>query len=348
MTALTERDLHFVPNGVDVRKIVRAVVIRNRVPLLAIMCCSLASASLIYWLSFHIVVRTSLQTYENSQYLLYFRLVVFSVPFLVGVLGGAPILATEYESGSFRFTQTQGVGRRRLLLITLTSYLVVLVAGSGLVGIAIDRFRSVDNVVRPAPSWAIGSFFSQSMTFLAIVVASFCVCVFVGAIVRRTVAGITTAVATLLIGTLLICVEFFQKSLAFMSTSVEAKFGSIGRHSHLISYWVENGHGGRVINGDLLSPAQFQILRVTRHYTFWVQSIPASHYQAVQFLWFAIFALVAAIAIMGAFWRLGGNDRLLPRLKINHKSSDDLQENSSFSGEGERRTHRQERFGIDN
>jgi hypothetical protein len=323
MTALAEQESRgdrLRTPGVKIRKIVRAVFIRNRVPLAVLACLFVASALIIHWLSLGIVVKTSSQTYENPQYLLYFRLLVFSLPFLVGVLGGAPLLATEYESGTFRFTQTQGVGRRRLLLVTLVSYLLLLIAGSGFVSLAIGQFYRADSPVQPMPIWAIGGFFSQPLLFVAMVVACFCAGVFIGAVVRRTVAGITAAVTTLSIGALLIYVELFQKSLVFMSSSVTTNFDSFQRHAYLIADWVENGHGQRIVNGGLLSPAQFQILHVTRHYTFWVQFVLASRYHSVQLLWAVIFLLIAVVGIIGAFIRLGGKDRLLTRPKATDQS----------------------------
>lgn len=319
---LTERESRVVSKRVGTPQIVRAVLIRNRTQLVVLASLFVISALTIYWLSLHIVTKTTtpLQTYENPQYLLYFRLLVFSLPFLVGVLGGTPLLAKEYESGTFRFTQTQGVGRRRLLLITLASYLVLLVIGSTVAGFSIGQFYSADNLVRPMPQWAIGGFFSQPLLFLAMVVACFCVGVFLGAAVRRTVAGITVAVATFSIGALIIYTELFQRSLAFVSSSVMTAFDSVGsRHSFRIAYWVENGHGVQV--SSILSPAQFQVLHLTRHYTFWLQFVPASHYDSVQLLWLAIFLLIAVITIVATFARLGGKDGLLAHPRLAGKSS---------------------------
>lgn len=315
MTTLTDGQSRVVSKRVKVGQIVRAVLIRNRVPLAVLACLFVASALIVHWLSLGIVLKTSYQTYENAQYVLYFRLLIFSLPFLVGVLGGAPLLATEYESGTFRFTQTQGVGRRRLLLVTLASYLLLLIAGSGFVSLAIGQFYRADSPVRPMPIWTIGGFFSQPLLFVAMVIACFCAGVFIGAVVRRTVAGITAAVTTLSIGALLIYVELFKKSLVFMSSSVTTNFDSFQRHAYLIADWVENGHGQRIVNGGLLSPAQFRILHVARHYTFWVQFVLASRYHNVQLLWAVIFLLIALVAIVGAFMRLGGKDHLLVRTK---------------------------------
>ena len=148
------------------------------------------------------------------------------------------------ESGAFRFTQTQGVGRRRLLLVTLASYLLLLIAGSGLVGLAISQFYGADSqfgrCLYGQSEVSIPSQCSSSEWLSPVFVLASSL-----AVVRRTVAGITAAVVTFSIGTLLIYMELFQKSLVFMSSSVMTNFDSFKSHqSFLITYWIENGHGG--------------------------------------------------------------------------------------------------------
>ena len=48
-----------------------------------------------------------------------------SFPLVIGAFVGAPLIAREVESGTYRFAWTQGVGRTRLLLVTLAMLALV-------------------------------------------------------------------------------------------------------------------------------------------------------------------------------------------------------------------------------
>ena len=62
-------------------------------------------------------------TFENEYLTLgmYAPRVVMFVPLVVGALVGAPLLARELESGTFRFAWTQGIGRTRWLVTKLVA-----------------------------------------------------------------------------------------------------------------------------------------------------------------------------------------------------------------------------------
>jgi len=58
---------------------------------------------------------------------------LFAIPVLLGAFAGAPLLARELESGTFRFAWTQGAGRTRWTVSTLVLPAIVLVAATGAV-----------------------------------------------------------------------------------------------------------------------------------------------------------------------------------------------------------------------
>src|SRR6202044_1832357 len=53
------------------------------------------------------------------------------LPVLIGAFIGAPVLARELETGTFRYAWTQGFGRWRWALAKLVALAVVLVAAAG-------------------------------------------------------------------------------------------------------------------------------------------------------------------------------------------------------------------------
>ena len=65
------------------------------------------------------------------------------VPVLIGAFAGAPVLARELETGTFRFAWTQGFGRWRWALAKLVLLAVVLAAAD-------RRVRRAGVLVLPA------------------------------------------------------------------------------------------------------------------------------------------------------------------------------------------------------
>ncbi len=56
---------------------------------------------------------------------------LFAIPVLLGAFAGAPLLARELESGTFRFAWTQGAGRTRWTVSTLVLPAIVLATATG-------------------------------------------------------------------------------------------------------------------------------------------------------------------------------------------------------------------------
>src|SRR5580692_12252253 len=56
---------------------------------------------------------------------------LMAVPMLIGAFVGAPVLARELETGTFRYAWTQGFGRQRWTLAKLAALAVVLAAATG-------------------------------------------------------------------------------------------------------------------------------------------------------------------------------------------------------------------------
>src|SRR6202043_1200761 len=60
---------------------------------------------------------------------------LMAVPMLIGAFVGAPVLARELETGTFRYAWTQGFGRRRWTVAKLVLLGAVLAAATGAVGV---------------------------------------------------------------------------------------------------------------------------------------------------------------------------------------------------------------------
>src|SRR5579864_3977927 len=58
-----------------------------------------------------------------------------AVPALIGAFAGAPVLARELETGTFRYAWTQGFGRWRWTLAKLVALAVVVAAAAGAISV---------------------------------------------------------------------------------------------------------------------------------------------------------------------------------------------------------------------
>jgi hypothetical protein len=125
------------------------------------------------------------------------------VPALVGAFLGAPVLARELESGTFRFAWTQGIGRWRWTLAKVVGLAVAVTAAAGALSCLLlwyyqPYFHSANQalyVSRQLPVAASspfdpGLFDLRGLTFAAWTLAAFALGVFAGVLIRRVVPAI--------------------------------------------------------------------------------------------------------------------------------------------------------------
>ena len=118
-----------------------------------------------------------------------------AVPALIGAFAAAPILARELETGTFRYTWTQGFGRARWTLAKLAPLAVAVAAAAGAFSVLF--------------SWYFGPFFAQGqqtplaptvfdlrgVAFAAWTLAAFAIGALAGTLIRRVVPAIAATLA---------------------------------------------------------------------------------------------------------------------------------------------------------
>ena len=89
------------------------------------------------------------------------------LPVLVGVFVGAPLLSREFESGTFRFTWTQAIGRRRFVMMTLGLLAGLTTAGSCVLGLLLGWYAHPFETAGLESRWQSGLFDTTAVTLTA-------------------------------------------------------------------------------------------------------------------------------------------------------------------------------------
>jgi hypothetical protein len=123
------------------------------------------------------------------------------VPVLIGAFVGAPVLARELETGTFRFAWTQGFGRWRWALAKLVLLGVVLGAVAGACGVVVSwyyqpYFASGNQALGLSQIPPFVTLFSvRGVAFPAWTLAAFVIGALAGMLIRRVVPAIVATLA---------------------------------------------------------------------------------------------------------------------------------------------------------
>jgi hypothetical protein len=125
-----------------------------------------------------------------------------AVPALIGAFAGAPVLAREMETGTFRYAWTQGFGRWRWTLAKLVSLAVVVAAGAGALSVLLSwyyqPYLATRNQAVSLTEWsplAGGLFDLRGVAFAAWTLAAFAIGALAGMLIRRVVPAMVASLA---------------------------------------------------------------------------------------------------------------------------------------------------------
>jgi hypothetical protein len=250
-------------------------------------------------------------------------------PGLVGVFWGAPLLARELETGTFRLVWTQSVTRRRWLAVKMTLIGGASVAVAGLLCLAVTWWSApVDRVNLDRLSSPL-IFSERGVAPLGYAAFAFALGLVLGLLLRRTVPAMATALAVFVVTRLAVTkwvrprlIAPVRKLVPLTATGLRsltfgrgASNGSVTAHlnSDRRGDWVlsSGGHvvdaSGRVAYGldKTLATASAQTLRATLarlDLRVAVVYQPASRYWDFQIMETAIFLGMAGILVGLTFW----------------------------------------------
>jgi len=238
------------------------------------------------------------------------------VPALLGVFAGAPLLARELETGTFRFAWTQGCGRLRWALAQLALPAIALTAAAGAVGTLyswyIRPFLADGKVSVLQPL----QFPLHPVTYAGWTLAAFAIGAFAGVMIHRTVPAIAAGLAAWTALTL-------ATAIFFRAYYYEAPLSTSGGAPHqgptwLYSSWVlsswTTGPGGQRLSpaaANNLGPSSLSNSPnpsaladwMTRHgFTQWWSYQPPSRYGHFQLIEGGWLLALSVILIAATIW----------------------------------------------
>jgi hypothetical protein len=119
------------------------------------------------------------------------------MPALIGAFVGAPILAREIETGTFRYAWTQGIGRTRWTVAKLVSLGLVVAVATGAISALFSWYYQPYFAGDPNPSTQLsplagGVFAVRGIAFAGWTLAAFAIGGLAGMLIRRVVPAIVT------------------------------------------------------------------------------------------------------------------------------------------------------------
>lgn len=154
------------------------------------------------------------------------------MPALIGVFVGGPLLAREFETGTFRFAWTQECGRLRWVtakLVLLAALVTAGVAGLSLV----TSWYTQPFITAGLVSGIRPTFFNvRGVNFTAWTLAAFAIAVFAGASIKRVIPAMAAALAAwagLFFVTTLYLRPHYQAPLTAKSAAITVRWWIVGQ-----------------------------------------------------------------------------------------------------------------------
>jgi ABC-type transport system involved in multi-copper enzyme maturation permease subunit len=234
------------------------------------------------------------------------------VPVVLGMFLGAPALAREFETGTFRFAWTQGCGRLRWAVSKLVLLAAVVtgvtLAFTWLFGWYFHAFLADGQVSRLLPL----AFGLLGVAFAAWTLAAFAIAAFCGALFRRTLPAMAVTLVTwtvLAIGTAVALRPHYQAPVR--TTAVAVPHGAWVTSSYV------TGPDGQVLSQHALdqlaqhapasvqnspAPNAFADWLARQHYTQWTAYQPDGRFWHFQLLEGGWLLALSAVLIAAAVW----------------------------------------------
>jgi hypothetical protein len=230
------------------------------------------------------------------------------VPALIGAFAGAPVLARELETGTFRFAWTLAFGRWRWTLAKLVPLAVAVAAAAGMFSALLSWYFQpffADGNLSPLA----GTVFDlRGAAFAAWTLAAFAIGVLAGVLIRRVVPAITATLAAY--AGLAVAADFLRQHYA--GPLLTSNLNLPGSAWIISQWWTKGGKAGNPppsictpcelgAGAGKPSPGSINQCLVQHGYTQWTSYQPGSRFWPFQWIeggWlFALSLLLIAATI---------------------------------------------------
>jgi ABC-type transport system involved in multi-copper enzyme maturation permease subunit len=236
------------------------------------------------------------------------------LPGLIGVFVGAPLLAREFETGTFRFAWTQGRSRIQWTVTKLVLLAVVLTALTLAFSAVFTWWYTPFDAVsgRMFPN---GSYEVSGPVFTARTLFGFTLGALIGVLIRRTVPAMaaTAAVwAAVVWASLTYLRPLIRQPITISGAQAKGAFsgsGGVPVNAAVANQWLQDAAGHHLSFDQVfgqashaigpLSPEQFNAYLTQHHYSQWLSYRPNTwfwHFQTIEASGYALLAVLLAIA----------------------------------------------------
>jgi hypothetical protein len=237
------------------------------------------------------------------------------LPGLIGVFVGAPLVARELESGTFRFAWTLARSRVQWIVTKLVLIAVVLtafaLAFSALFTWWYGPFDAITGRMTSSGAYEI-----SGLVFAARTLFGFTLGALLGLLIRRTVpamAATAAAWAAVVVPSMVWLRPLIQRPITTIGHPAKGTIASshVPFNANLVSHWFQDAAGqhlsfdqvyARVLaaNGRTIpTPDQYDAYLAQHHYTQWASYQPNTwfwHFQTVEASGYTILAVLLAVA----------------------------------------------------
>ena len=237
-----------------------------------------------------------------------------AVPVLIGAFAGAPVLARELETGTFRYAWTQGMGRWRWTVAKLVLLAVTVAAAAGAFGVLFSWYFSPIVASGEETPYLATVFDLYGVALAAWTLTAFAIGALAGMLIRRVVPAIGAALAAwsvLAITTAAVLRPHYMTPVVTSNPSGQDS-------AWIISQWYT--HGGKTVGQSVISQVleKDPLHHVGAHsaiyaidpprylaqhgYLSWISYQPASRFWTFQLIEGAWLLALSALLIAAAIW----------------------------------------------
>ncbi|HXT94094.1 MAG TPA: hypothetical protein VN714_33095 [Trebonia sp.] len=124
-----------------------------------------------------------------------FRVAVLTLPVLIALFSGPPVIARELENTTYRYAWTQGIGRVRWTAAKLAILAAALTIPAVVISMEFTWFFNPFMAQRNLTSVTPAVFFTRDLAYPAWTLTAFCAGAFLGTLLRRTLPAMAATLA---------------------------------------------------------------------------------------------------------------------------------------------------------